>query len=397
MRAAARLQAAIEILDEVIAATRDGGAAADALFARAMRTRRYAGSADRAAIRELVFSAIRAFGDRPGSGRAAILGLARGPRPDLLPLFDGSPRGPAPVAPGEPAASPSTVPRWLAPRIAASLGADWAGEAEALLARAPVDIRVNRLKGSAADLLPLLPVPALPVGGLPLPLPDALRLARAIPLEAHPAFREGRFELQDAASQFVAEACAAQQGETVVDLCAGAGGKTLALAAAMAGHGRIVACDTDRRRLGALGPRAARAGALAMIETRRLDPGREAAALADLAGAADLVLVDAPCSGSGTWRRNPELRWRLTPKRLAALVRGQARLLGLAAGLVRPGGRIVYAVCSVLAEEGEAQAARALDSPAFRRRGAALEQAWLLTPRRHACDGFFVAFFRARC
>jgi 16S rRNA (cytosine967-C5)-methyltransferase len=137
-----------------------------------------------------------------------------------------------------------------------------------------------------------------------------------------------------------------------VDLCAGAGGKSLALAADMGGpaDGRLIACDTDRGRLSRLPQRANRAGAA--VEIRLLNPGREGEALADLAGAADLVLVDAPCSGTGTWRRNPEARWRLSPERLARLTALQAHILALAAPLVRPGGHLVYAVCSLLPEEG---------------------------------------------
>jgi len=389
MRAEARLQAAIEILDEVIRSARDGGAAADVILARAMRARRYAGSRDRAAIRETVFSAIRAFGEPPPSGRAAMVGLALSASPGLQPLFDGGPHAPRPIAPGEPAPRPEAVPGWLAPRLAESLGEDWDAEVEALLGRAPVDLRVNRLKASPEALLARLPVPGGPVEGLPLPLPDALRLSRPAALERHPARLDGWFEVQDAASQFAAAVAAAKPGETVVDLCAGAGGKTLALASAMGGEGRIIACDVDGRRLAALDRRLARAGAAGIVEVRPIapdDPDR----LSDLRGRADLVFVDAPCSGSGTWRRNPELRWRLTPDRLRALVALQARLLDEAETLVRPGGRVVYAVCSVLAEEGPARIRTTLGQEPWRGRAGPADT-WLLTPHRHGCDGFFVA------
>jgi 16S rRNA (cytosine967-C5)-methyltransferase len=189
---------------------------------------------------------------------------------------------------------------------------------------------------------------------------------------------------------------------TVVDLCAGAGGKTLALAAEMANEGRIIACDTDRARLSRMQPRLDRA-AVSIAETRLLHPAREAKALADLAGAADLVLVDAPCSGTGTWRRNPETRWRLTPERLERLTALQAHLLDLAATLVRPGGALVYAVCSLLHEEGEGQA------EAFTRRSALIAEpvemaagrpagsGRLLSPAHDGTDGFFVARWRAPC
>ena len=392
MRLAARLQAAIEILDQVLDDQAHEGPAADVRLARALGARRYAGARDRAAIRDLVFQAIRAFGEPPRSGRAAMLGLAHGPRPDLLALFDGSPHGPAPPGGAEPVAAPRAAPAWLEPHLAGSLGPGWQDEVAALLQRAPVDLRVNRLKGvPPAQVAAQLPVPAAPVQGLPLDLPDSLRLAAAVPLERHEVWRSGLVEVQDAASQFVQRVCAARPGETVVDLCAGAGGKTLALAADMEGRGRIIACDTDARRLSAMRPRLARAGAEATVEALLLDPGREAERLADLAAAADLVLVDAPCSGSGTWRRNPELRWRLTPARLARLVAEQARLLALGAGLVRPGGRLVFAVCSVLEAEGMAHMGPLLSQGRFMGRAAGPGETWRLTTLRHGCDGFFVA------
>jgi 16S rRNA (cytosine967-C5)-methyltransferase len=208
--------------------------------------------------------------------------------------------------------------------------------------------------------------------------------------------------VQDEGSQLLAAACQAAPGETAVDLCAGAGGKTLALAADMGNTGRIVASDTDRGRLTRMRPRLERAGVFT-VEPRLLDPQREAGALEDLTGQADLVLVDAPCSGSGTWRRNPETRWRLTPKRLDQLLSLQAHLLDVAAPLVKPGGRLVYAVCSLLAREGRDQAA------AFSARSGLRPQAIpltagrdagtgrLLTPAADGTDGFFVACWSRIC
>jgi 16S rRNA (cytosine967-C5)-methyltransferase len=189
----------------------------------------------------------------------------------------------------------------------------------------------------------------------------------------------------------------------VVDLCAGAGGKTLALAAEMANQGRILACDADRSRLSRIGPRLERAG-VSIVATRLLDPGAELEALRDFRGAADRVLVDAPCSGTGTWRRNPETRWRLTPERLARLVPLQAHLLGLAAELVRPGGHLIYAVCSLLEEEGRSQAeafgrrrsAFILQRPAMAG-GRPAGDGHILTPAHDGTDGFFVAAWRAPC
>jgi 16S rRNA (cytosine967-C5)-methyltransferase len=390
MTPAARLQSAIELLDAIIAAARDAGPAADTVIAAYFKTRRYAGSGDRRAIRELVYQAIRRAGERPESGRAAMLGLA-GDQPELRALFDGSPHGAAPIGEGEPAAPASTVPAWLAPKL---IHVDTA----ALLERAPLDLRINALKASRDDVLDELP------GAVPTRFaPRGMRLAEPIPIEQHPLWRDGAVEVQDEGSQLIAIACRAQPGETILDLCAGAGGKTLALAADMGGEGRLVACDTDRGRLSRLPQRAARAGAT-NIEARLLDPMREADALAELAGRADCVLVDAPCSGTGTWRRNPEARWRLTPDRLARLTALQARLIALAATFVRPGGRLIYAVCSLLDEEGADQvaaflaaqpgwqAARPFAAPGTDR-GAGV----LLSPAADGTDGFFVASLESPC
>lgn len=394
MTPAARVQAAIEILDEVIAAAREAGPAADTIIARYFKIRRYAGSKDRRAVRELVYRAIRRCGERPESARAAMIGLA-GEEPELLSLFDGSAHGPALLREGEEPVAVGPVPEWLLGRIDPLLEAD---ELEVLLRRAPLDMRVNCLKASAervrADLPEAEPTPLSPIG---------LRLPEGFPIEAHPLWASGQVEVQDEGSQLLALACKAAPGMTVTDLCAGAGGKTLALAAEMANSGRIVATDTDRGRLSRMRPRLERAG-VAIVETRLLDPGAEAAALQDLAGQADIVLVDAPCSGSGTWRRNPETRWRLDEKRLAALVALQARLLDLAAELVRPGGALIYAVCSVLTEEGRGQAeAFALRRSAFVseapdiRGGRTSGSGVLLTPGHDGTDGFFVARWRAPC
>lgn len=387
MTPAARVQAAIELLDSVIVAAAAQGAPADRILAEWFRANRFAGSKDRRAIRELVFAAIRACGPTPASGRAAMLRLAAG-NDALAGLFDGSGYGPAAVSDGEAAAEGGTAPDWLAARLASS---GIAGpEAEALLQRAPLDLRVNTLKADRATL-------RLPREAVPSDAPYGLRLEPGTPVEQWDAWREGLVEVQDTGSQLACLAVAARPGETVIDLCAGGGGKTLALAAEMANEGRLVASDTDRQRLSRLAPRAERAGAR-MIETRLLDPGREVEALGDLAEAADAVLVDAPCSGVGTWRRNPEARWRLTPGALDRLVAAQARLLDIAARLVRPGGRVVYVVCSLLDEEGAEQfdaflarhprfAAAPLELPLGTARGRGMR----LTPFRDGTDGFFIA------
>lgn len=385
MRPAARLQAAIEILDLAIDAAQAQGAAADTLIQRYFAVRRYAGSKDRAAVRDLAYAAIRFTAERPPSGRAALLGLAETTHPDLLPLFDGSSHAPQPPVPGEPRARPSTVPAWLEPALHARFGGSLAAEADALAARAPLDLRVapgHDIAGIAAAL-----------GAEPIPgLPRGLRLAQPQPLDQSPLMQSGAIEVQDAGSQHVAAFAAARPGETVIDLCAGAGGKTLALAATMDGSGRLIATDTDRTRLQAMAPRLARAGVADMVEAHLLNPNREAEMLADLAGQTDLVLVDAPCSGTGTWRRNPELRWRLTPERLDRLVAVQARLIDLAASLLKPGGRLVYAVCSVLEAEGADQARAAAG-----RTGLMPGPTRAFTPLADGCDGFFVARLEKPC
>ena len=387
MTPAARVQSAIELLDLIITAARGQGASADRITADWFKQRRYMGSGDRRAVRELVYSAIRACGEIPESGRAAMLRLAE-LDPAIGQLFDGSRHGPAPIDADEPVASGGIAPAWLEARLAQS---DIAGEAAAaLLERAPLDVRVNALRGGAADL---------PLTGEPTHAPDARRFPAGTPLEQWEAYKDGRIEVQDTGSQLCCLAVAAQPGETVLDLCAGAGGKTLALAAAMQNKGRLIASDSDRTRLARLSPRAERAGALG-IETRLLNPGRESTALNDLVGKCDAVLVDAPCSGTGTWRRNPEARWRLNPGELVRLTDLQARLLDLAAGLVKPGGRLVYVTCSLLDEEGAGQAdmflarhpewnPRTVHLPAGMQRGTGVR----LTPAHDATDGFFIACF----
>jgi len=381
----ARVQAAIEILDLVIAAARARGAPADRIVTDWFRPRRFAGSKDRRAVRELVYAAIRQCGEIPVSGRAAMLLVAAGD-PALAALFDGSRHAPEPRRDGEPVAEAGAAPRWLADALAASC-VNAAGQA-ALLERAPVDLRINLLREGLA---------VLPEPGDPTIAPHGRRFPPDTAVEQWPAFQAGAVEVQDAGSQLVCEAVAAHPGETVIDLCAGAGGKTLALVAAMDNRGRLIACDADRARLSHLMPRATRAG-VTIAETLLLDAGREQDALAAWAGRADAVLVDAPCSGTGTWRRNPEARWRLTPVELARLTALQARLLDLAATLVRPGGRLVHVVCSLLDAEGAGQVDGFLARhPGWRAvplalgagspRGFGLR----LSPQTDRCDGFFVA------
>lgn len=390
MTPAARVQTAIEILDLIAAAARDGGPPADSIFAEAMRARRYAGSKDRRAVRNHVYDVIRAVRSVPETGRAAMLALAED-NPALSALFDGAPYAPSVITADEPRAL-----RGLASAPLIGLFDPLIGEEEhaAMLMRAPLDIRANAARIGRDELAGLLGA-GEPIAGTS----HGLRLPGEFAAVQTPHFDDGLFEVQDAASQMAAAAVQGAEGMTIVDLCAGAGGKTLAIAAAAPGA-RIIACDTNRARLQQLPPRAERAGAMG-IETRLLNPGQERGMLADLMGAADAVIVDAPCSGSGTWRRSPELRWRLTPQRLVRHRADQTALLDLGAALVRPGGALVYATCSILAGEGRDQVDGfqtgakvpwtadfpGLPQAAGRRAGDGL----LFTPAHDATDGFYLA------
>jgi 16S rRNA (cytosine967-C5)-methyltransferase len=385
MTPAARLQAAIEVLDEVIASAREDGSPADSIVTRYFRHRRYAGSKDRRAVRELVFRAVRRSAERPENGRIALLGLVEDD-PLLLDLF-GEARGPEPFQQGELAAPAGAVPEWMRAELSPLVRQE---EWPALLERAPVDLRVNISRAQRDEILEQFE------GATPTPLsPWGIRLPPDSRVDVHPAFQSGFVEVQDEGSQLIALACEPHDGERVLDLCAGAGGKALALAAA-APSANILATDSNRARLSNLGPRAERAGAA--VETRLLSPPREIEELSDWRETADLVLVDAPCSGSGTWRRNPEGRWRLTPDRLDRVVEVQQRLLDIAAELVKPGGRLVYAVCSLLSREGAGQIDRFLgarsswiseETPIAGGRTDGVGR--LLTPGHDRTDGFFVA------
>ncbi len=393
MTPAARVQAAIDLLDAVIASANADGAPADRLISEYFRTRRYAGSKDRRAVRELVYRAIRTCGPVPPSGRAAILRLAQDDAA-LVSLFDGSAHGPAPVREGEVIAGGGVAPTWLVAELSGSGVSE--AEAAALLERAPLDLRVNTLKADRATIF--LPLPALATGA-----PQGLRVEPGSAVENWDAWRDGLVEVQDTGSQLACLAVAARPGETVIDLCAGAGGKTLALAAAMDNRGTLLATDSDRNRLAKLAPRAERAGA-GIIESRLINPGRESEMLADMTGRADAVLIDAPCSGTGTWRRNPEARWRLTPDRLARLAQTQARLLDIGAELARPGGRLIYVTCSLLDIEGTGQieaflvrhpewSAETVNLPLGSDRGTGRR----LSPFQDDTDGFFIARLSRAC
>ena len=429
MTPGARLAAAIEVLDTL---GRERAAADDVLRAWG-RNHRFAGSQDRRAVAGHVYDALRArarAGWRMGAddGRALLLGSL--PAEEVTAGFTGVGHAPPPpsaaeaerlaAGPTEPAPAwvEAGVPEWLAAKLQARFGADWRDEAQALAAvRAPVDLRVNALRGPVDAALRLLAADGIepdptPLSALGLRLPPAY----SRDVQASRAWRTGWVEVQDEASQIAAAlalaSAGAHPGATVVDYCAGGGGKTLALAAATRGDSHLIATDVDAKRLAALAPRLERSGARA--EVRRIGPDGEGTD--DLHGAADLVFVDAPCTGSGTWRRHPEAAWRLTPETLQRLAALQPRILAAASRLVRPGGRLAYATCSVFAEENDTTvAAFSADHPRFRLapiEAAAAQAPGLtdegrrrltslargghtvqMTPRRTGTDGFFLALF----
>lgn len=374
MTPAARVAAAIGVLEE----WRGGGVPLDRVLASWGRSNRYAGSGDRRAIADLVYDACRCWrsaawaAGMPEGPRAALIGLCRLDGLDPDSLFTGERHAPPRLGAEErsprvldeaPEAVHLDIADWMLPRLGHV-------PREALLLmreRAPLDLRVNTLRSTREDAIARLAEDG--IAAVPAPLsPTAIRVTDgARRVAGSRAYADGVVEVMDAASQAVADLCNAQPGETVIDWCAGAGGKTLALAASMQNRGRLIAHDADPRRLAQLTPRARRAGALVEIADGAMP-------------LADVVLVDAPCSGSGTWRRNPETKWRLTEEDLAAFAARQQAILNAAAAHVRPDGRLVYATCSLFTEENGAVIASFLsERPEFAAAGAALT----LTP----CDG----------
>ena len=353
MTPGARIQASAEVLDEIL-----GGTPAEKALTGWARRSRFAGSKDRAAVRDHVYQALRcrrSYACMGGgrTGRALMLGAVRAEGRDPVEVFTGEGHAPGILSDPEQAAGHAPealgdrfdLPDWIIPKFEAALGADWGDAALALTQRAPVMLRVNLRKASLDRALEVL-------------AEDGVLAARAEVAEAalvvqdgarrvagSRAYREGLVELQDGSSQAAMERLAVPTGARVLDYCAGGGGKTLALAARA--EADWFAHDAAPQRMRDLPGRAARAG----VAVTLLDN-----AVAQ-AGPFDLVLCDVPCSGSGTWRRTPDAKWRLTPEGLAELADVQAGILDRAAPLVAPGGRLAYATCSVLREENEAQVA----------------------------------------
>jgi 16S rRNA (cytosine967-C5)-methyltransferase len=424
MTPSARVQAALEALADIETRRRP---AAEALKDWGL-AHRFAGSGDRAGIASLVYDALRRkassnwlMGEE--SPRAEVLGalsnLRRLGLAEIETLFSGERFAPPPLTEGERArlSAPSLddapdhvrgdYPEWLAPAFAESFGADAAAAGAALASRAPVDLRVNTLKSNRDKALKALPH----LGPEPTPFsPVGLRIAvkgdgRGPALSAEPLYVKGHVEVQDEASQLAALVSGAAPGMQVLDLCAGAGGKTLALAAMLANKGQVYATDEDGRRLAPLYARLERSGArnVQVRSPRGGDPVR------DLAGRCDLVFVDAPCTGSGAWRRSPDAKWRIRPGALEERVKDQAEILDRATKYVKPGGRLVYVTCSVLKAENEdrvaaflasredflpldaATMARAAGLPTLADCASKLGPGLRLDPLRTATDGFYVA------
>ncbi len=430
MTPAARLSAAIEVFAEIEARRR---LSADVIKDWGL-AHRFAGSSDRAAIAGLVYDALRRKASScwlmgEATPRAALLGMLRRERgldiAAIEALCSGARFAPAPLSEKEKAAldadslvdMPAPVagdyPDWLDPHFAKVFGDDRAAEGTALATRAPLDLRVNTLKAEREEVLPKLAhLHAEPAQWSPVGLRIRLGAdAKSPAIHAEPVFRKGEVEIQDEGSQLAALFAGAKPGQQVIDLAAGAGGKTLALAAAMDNRGQIYATDIDKRQLLPIHERIARAGAR-NIQVRT--PRGEADMLGDLNGRADLVLIDAPCTGTGTWRRNPDAKWRVRPGALAERVKEQAALLDRAAVLTKVGGRIAYVTCSVLDDEnGEQVRAFVSRTPGFSVEKPADvaqtlgERAYLfvqsvlicgegllMTPRRTDTDGFFVSLLR---
>ncbi|HEY7550793.1 MAG TPA: RsmB/NOP family class I SAM-dependent RNA methyltransferase [Hyphomicrobiaceae bacterium] len=427
MRPGAHIKAAVEILEEILRRHRPAAAA----LADWGKSHRFAGSGDRAAIGNLVFDALRgrrslAARMQSDSPRALALAAATGAlgltQAAVIASADGSAYALEPLSEDEraglwrppvPDASPGIagdIPDWLEPSFFRAFGAAAGAEGAALARRAPVDVRVNTLKAERAKVLKSLArfgarATRYSPLGVRLPAPEGGQ--RQFNVEAEVGHGRGWYEVQDEGSQLAALLADAGPRQQVLDICAGAGGKTLAFAASMRNTGQVYAYDEDAVRLRPSIERLKRAG----VRNAQVLAAGDQAALSALGDRFDLVFVDAPCTGSGAWRRRPDAKWRLRPANLAQRQAEQRTLLLAAAGHVKPGGRLVYATCSVLPEENGDQSAWFLAAcPGFTR--LAWREAWahgvggeppcsadgsdhqlLLTPARHGTDGFFIAGF----
>lgn len=423
--AAARLQAVLELMQDLNAAARP----ADAVVSAWLRSRRFLADADRGYILHLLYSLLRHHA-RLG-WRLARHGAPDVPRNRLLfwlalngstpnqinALFNGGKSAPAPLAtherklldtlknktiddPAMPEEIKVECPPWAADPLRRRFGGAFEAEMVALLEEAPLDLRVNPIKSTRALMLGALRDLGLRAEAIPATA-HGIRLQERLSLASLPMLKSGEVAIQDEGSQFVAGLVDARPGDRVVDFCAGAGGKTLAIAAQMANKGHVIACDVSEGRLKRAAERFRQAG-LHNIETRLLASETDRWVKRHK-GKFDRVLVDAPCSGTGTWRRNPDARWRTPDEQgIGNLVLLQSRILASAARLVKPGGRLVYATCSMLLEENDEQVEAFLAAhPQFRTvplrevgpelTHSAHPDYLSLTPAQHGTDGFFAA------
>lgn len=426
MKPGARVQAAIDILASFDAKPKP----LERMLKDWGRANRYAGSKDRRAIGEYAYSVMRARAElahRMGSAkpRALMIALlARAGDDDWKSWFDGDGHNPASLSMDEvkalvadetemPVATKLNIPGWLEHDVTETFGLDAAVAMAAMAGRAPVDLRANALKGERLEAHDALAAQDIDTGGTPL-APFGLRVTEVLKgprpdIEHSQAYKQGLVEIQDEGSQLAAMIAGAKPGEQVIDLCAGAGGKTLAMAAAMGNHGQIFACDTEGAKLKNLKPRLSRAGAR-NVQVRKVRPWTPTNSedvdpdLFELQASADLVLLDVPCSGSGTWRRHPDARWRLTEEDLGTYCAAQVSILKRGAELVKPGGRMVYVTCSVLARENEEQVSRFLASDKrfaqgdidLSLPGVRLKGSLQMSPHVTGTDGFFVAVLNKR-
>lgn len=403
MRDGGRLSAAIEVLSDMEARHKPARLALKAWGDNA----RYAGSKDRAFVSGLVLDVLRhrrslAHGMGTETDRARVAGALRWlwdwPVERVAQAFAGEPHGPGALSADEqarlsgeldladaPAPVAGDYPDWMDPNLERVFGEARAAEARALAARAPVDLRANSLKADAGKVLAALEAQGAEPAGR---LPDAIRLPppaaseRAAAVEVHPAFAKGWFEVQDLGSQIAATLAGDIAGRQVLDFCAGGGGKTLALAAAMGNKGQLYAYDSDARRMTDITPRSQRAG----VRNLQIRSPMERDPLRGLDGKMDLVFVDAPCTGSGTWRRHPDAKWRLSPEQLQRRMAEQDAVLDQAAPFVKAGGRLIYVTCSLFAEENEDRVVAFLARhDEFKPVGDALR----LSPLNDGTDGFF--------
>lgn len=411
MRPAGRIAAAVEVLHEVLTRHRP---ASEALKDWG-KAHRFAGSADRHAIGTLVYDALRtksSSASRGGSenARQIVFGTLVNHwnmTVDALVTLAGEQHGPGAVSESEAkalqqklAAEPwiaADIPQWLWPQFETQFGESAIEQGRALAQRAPIDLRVNTLKANREQVIEALSrfeAKAGPLSPWAVRIPAPGPNQKHVNVEAEPAHGLGWFEVQDAASQVAALLSGVKPGERVADICAGAGGKTLALAAMMKNGGELIAHDKDRHRLRPIFERLTRAG---ITNVKVEEPS----------GLFDCVVIDAPCSGSGAWRRKPDSKWKLTRKLLDQRKADQREVLKRGAALVKPGGRLIYITCSVLAEENTGQVDWFLKTapefsviPSVQVWGDAPLSAdghndtLLLTPHTHGTDGFFVAVMR---